>query len=872
MPKKGLNPKKSEPLFLKQLEFDFKKLFLSLGKAIKDFKTLKWEQVLPDIIEFISSISFKTEEDKLAFTLIFKSINKAIFELVQESSNILKVDEKVDIEVLIKSLNLTLEIENILIDKQFFDRPGDLKLINDIKPILIDWLRNHGLADNSAISIANRLPIYFIHALVHEWRKDAVKCKPLLDALDTPFKDAEEREWGWIEYNKFLQKQVEESIFDEPFCLRQLYIPLNAFYIVEVKSDRFDEERQISEREKKKVVVKLEEEFTNWLANKRKEDSIRIVSGGPGSGKSSFMKIFAAKLSESYIHKVLYIPLHLIDPTKELTNEIDLFIKKQGMLTVNPIDIDNPERELLIVFDGLDELAAQGKAAKEAAEEFINAVISDVDSRNSNNVWLKVLISGRELIVQENESMFRREGQVLNLLPFKSDMEKKDYRDDWWKNYGRLTGKNYKKLPDELKRKDLDDITSQPLLNYLMALSFDRGKLDFSKEVNLNAVYYDLIEAVHERGYEQRPHIVMKFEDFIRVLEEVGLASWHGDGKCTTIRKVEELCHKSNLSKKLTLFEKGAKEGILRLLAAFFFRKHGTDVSGEHTFEFTHKSFGEYLTARRISLAVKSSVNNLKKWQDGEDDVPNEKEILKRWVEITGPTPMSNYLLKFVRMEIKLKKDDVVEKWQNGLSSLFSYVMKWRMPMEMLQGISFKEAQYKSRNAEETLFAVINACALVTGEMVNIDFPTNNAFGSWLKKIQGQRTGGESPIAFDCLSHLNLQNALFLFIDLYEANLRGADLREANLRGADLIEANLRGADLFGANLRGANLRGANLFKANLEGAILLEANLVEANLREANLREANLEGADHERANFEGAKLKGTILDREKKDKTSKK
>jgi len=57
-------------------------------------------------------------------------------------------------------------------------------------------------------------------------------------------------------------------------------------------------------------------------------------------------------------------------------------------------------------------------------------------------------------------------------------------------------------LPKELIHPDLDEITAQPLLNYLVALSFTRGKLDFSSDINLNSIYSDLVAAVHERGYE----------------------------------------------------------------------------------------------------------------------------------------------------------------------------------------------------------------------------------------------------------------------------------------------------------------------------------------------------------------------------------
>ena len=114
---------------------------------------------------------------------------------------------------------------------------------------------------------------------------------------------------------------------------------------------------------------------------------------------------------------------------------------------------------------------------------------------------LQVLISGRELSIQENESEFRQPRQILFLLPyFTPEAEAKQYgdpngllkhdlRQDWWTTYGSLTGRNYEGLPRQLRRNDLDEVTAQPLLNYLVALSYTRGKLDFSADVNLNRVY-----------------------------------------------------------------------------------------------------------------------------------------------------------------------------------------------------------------------------------------------------------------------------------------------------------------------------------------------------------------------------------------------
>jgi replication-associated recombination protein RarA len=44
----------------------------------------------------------------------------------------------------------------------------------------------------------------------------------------------------------------------------------------------------------KRVVVDLQAELEAWLRKADKDDAIRVICGGPGCGKSSFAKIFAA--------------------------------------------------------------------------------------------------------------------------------------------------------------------------------------------------------------------------------------------------------------------------------------------------------------------------------------------------------------------------------------------------------------------------------------------------------------------------------------------------------------------------------------------------------------------------------------------------
>nr|VFJ89312.1 MAG: Pentapeptide repeat-containing protein [Candidatus Kentron sp. LFY] len=494
-----------------------------------------------------------------------------------------------------------------------------------------------------------------------------------------------------------------------------------------------------------------------------------------------------------------------------------------------------------------------------------------------------VLLSPRHHLAK-----LRGAGQHLQVLPYftpkgerhayhdPEGLLAKDRRHEWWRKYGAASGKGFQGLPAELDRDNLMDITRQPLLNYLVALSHGRGKLDFGETNTLNEIYADLLAAVHERQWEGgRRHAGsgdLEEDQFVRILEEIALAIWHGDGRTTTVDAIRARCERGRLTKYLEQFTEGAKQGVTRLLTAFYFRQAG-DIRGERTFEFTHKSFGEYLTARRLVRALARIETMSARHDEDPDDGWDERDALQHWAEITGPTAMDEYLYEFVQREVALRGEKQCRAWQGTLCRLIAWAShpEKGMPMERLGLGSFAEMLRQSRNAEEALLALHSACADQTKDVMEIHWHSPTAFGAWFKRLQGQGDGSQNTLAQSCLNYLRLAGCRLDFMNLYEAQLAGADLRRAGLFGAILWYAQCHGADLRGAglggvdlsrtNLRGADLSEANLIGAGLGGVDLSRTNLSGANLRGANLRGANLAYTRLTNADLEDADLEGVDL-----------
>jgi uncharacterized protein YjbI with pentapeptide repeats len=473
---------------------------------------------------------------------------------------------------------------------------------------------------------------------------------------------------------------------------------------------------------------------------------------------------------------------------------------------------------------------------------------------------------------------------VLHILPYfisESYRQNYNYRDEdklldedrrqlWWQKYGKATGKEYEEMPQELAQDNLTDITEVPLLNYLLSLSLNRGKIEFDETTNLNIIYQDLLEAIYEREWEnKRKHPTIQdieLDDFVRILEEIALAVWHGDGRTTTVAAIESYCEDSGLQDLLTIFNEGVATGINRLLLAFYFRQYGHSAKGEETFEFVHKSFGEYLTAKRIIRELKKIDRQLRRKKEDPDDGWDEREALVSWAKLCGVIAIDSYLFSFIANEIAFvaptkklaEAKERVRQWQQTLSSLISFMLLHGMPMERLNCSTYKEANTRSRNAEEALLVVLSACGIFTQKLSSISWKSKHTFRRWLARLQNTAKEGVDIFVHNSLAWLNLEG-----VNLVRANLAGADLTMANLVGANLVRANLTMANLMGANLVRANLEDANLEDANLEGANLERANLMGANLERANLEMVNLEGAYLVGSNVEKAKISPEVLRR---------
>src|SRR3954454_15561072 len=294
-----------------RVRVDVRAMFVALGKLEVYTATLN-PRALADAVELAAAVKVKPDSfDTRAWTLIRLALGRAMARVAVDA---LQGEGRApgDPQGLVATLDLALQGEEPLLTPDFLAFPARLPLVERLKAPLRQWLQGFGLEPEAAARATHDLGARFTQELDREWGRHPDDYAPLQAALDTPFTRGSERERAWLTYRAYLDAQLDEPIFGETFGLRAVYVPLRAYYEeplpqAEADDDRDDGLRRPARRTRR-VVVDLEAELRRWLDQTDKNDAVRIVCGGPGSGKSSSARHIAAALAREGRLRPVFIP------------------------------------------------------------------------------------------------------------------------------------------------------------------------------------------------------------------------------------------------------------------------------------------------------------------------------------------------------------------------------------------------------------------------------------------------------------------------------------------------------------------------------------------------------------------------------------
>jgi len=797
-------------------------------------------------------------------------------------------------------------------------------LLREIDPECPDWLIE---------AAPSRLDNSLGKGLLRARNADPAFYEALDAALTGPAAEGELRRAQWAKHHRWLHYRFagRPLWFQEStgITLADLYVPPRAFRHFEKENEEAKAHprspHRHPERDRDRYRAELHDlhrAVSAWLTSDDPGDRLRVVGGGPGSGKSSFARRLAVDVSGWDGWRVLFVEVQGFGAVSDLEARVGQYLKQnvETGFDDDPLDwLPLPDDDrLLLIFDGLDELARPGEEDSKLMQRFAHAVQELLRLKAGQTARVKALLLGRPgaaaEALRETALAEDRLFTVAKLPPLDHEdahvseedfydpngLAEQDQRTEYWTNWLRAKGKRLD-TPCTLLNEGFGELTSEPILNYLLLISgYATPGADPTEAIdNRNRVYKTILAQLLPRKWGETDHPAthgLKEDDFFFLLECLGLAAWAGGGRVgdeKLFAGLRDCCATSDRRRRI-----GALPAAeLRNVATTFYTRE------EGGYEFVHKSFGEYLTARGLLRFVRERLPIL---EDGSID-----NALSGWLKIAGDAEIHSELIAFIRREARLCPPDALREHKDRLTRVMNAALAQGFPAHKegsVLGITggtdstLRTCETRDRHATGALLAVLNAVARALAptdrEAALISFEWSdsrlepyillhrlrvlNIFrGTELHEclshlcLKGAQIAlaefTDSDLSYSDLSHTNINLSQFdnaylrsanlkcadaLDVNLSRAILTGANLKSAALIKADLSDANLSDADLSGANLSGADLSGAVLSGGNLNGALLGGADLSGADLSGADLSDANLT-----EANLSGANLSGTEL-----------
>ncbi|WP_146205976.1 pentapeptide repeat-containing protein [Azospirillum sp. TSH58] len=777
-----------------------------------------------------------------------------------------------------------------------FRKPWSWEAVDDVISMLSHVQNVVGVPIAHRDAISRSIRMNFIKFIARELRKNRNSYAPLESILLPTFADSMAKQMEeWCEYRERLVVLVDEPLF----CLDAEKVPavnLRSVYIRARASKPVVSRNEIGQADQgeqpifeDKDVVWLDQELHSWISKQSKNEFIRVISGEPGSGKSSFTKMFAAQLAQSN-RKVLLIPLSRINYRGNSEAALSSYLERS--LGHNPLlefngHIGDP---IILILDGLDELARAGEESENIVRNFTTDLERYALSLNERSTTILLLIAGRPVSATVTSAAISSHHLTLNILPYviNDDDARKlrylspdlnvDQRGDWWRGFGFENG-----MPKFLCGSDrrLEDLTRQPLLNYLLAqLVLIEGEHSIQNIKDISSLYnriFTLVtERVHRENRTKESVDVLTPAQLSKTLEEIAVAAWHSGSRTVSYKFVGNHFQKNSISYLLDGAFPAFDVGLNVVLESFFCVPR--EGFNERSFEFTHKSFQEFLCVKRIVREVESlSISMTKKSEYVDTSLLN-------WVELTGNTQLDHDLLIMLREEI----DRIGQSRRDQFASLLKVLLENSARHGVLisdgRFTHFSDALRAVRNAEIALVACISSCMRASnkeerGSSSTFDWPNGDDAGELLSRItrqfriplEGDFDKDQDHLPLEILEFFHFKNLIYpggvlksavLTGSIFESsNLENSNIRRCNITRTKFVKTNLSHANLANAtgenvNFTECNAESANFSSSDINSLAFLECDLSNARFSVAKLFDASFRESSMRRADFNGTHM----------------
>ncbi len=665
----------------------------------------------------------------------------------------------------------------------------------------------------------------------------------------------------WTEYHEHLGAAFDAPIPGEDISLRKLYVPLRSKFFstlpipppIEQPTDKKKRKRRNRLRAafmsaESRVtsgfqVTDLASTLRNWLSSTSDpNDTIRLIRGGPGSGKSTFAKFFCDDVANDRSASrtlVLYVPLQKLNlDDVRIPETIDSYFQRANHFATAPLEHADEvlaDGRALIVIDGLDEVSRQSRAS-DKSHAFVEKLRAWLSVKNEKVVRYCALVLGRDAAIEQTSTeLSLAPRQAFYLLPYRLSADATtamqtptsamltDQRSDWWEKWRQQRPRAPMYLPSLYNRPGLIEISSEPLLLYLLSREeVYRTQTALQGRKKIYDLLVSRITADWHNKARQEVDDLPQDPVITRLLEIIGAAAWANNGRLTNTSAVQTYCE-GDAALQSELQQLIAQRNLQQALLAFYF-----DVSSRWTdlgIEFTHRSFGEYLAAKFLSRRVHECA------VIAENDLA---AAVAHWVSGFRGAAMTTEIAEFLSEEVQEWPEAIA---RNALAAMLQMIgsLSARGPYELQAGYD----DFSIIGAVQALFFISSRLnrdgGLLTVEWHESDGaarmigfcaePVN--LGQWHWRVAGKSYVPKVRDLFlDALQGFRFDRQILHNLRFAGANLFGSSFVEANCAAGGFIDcvlcaADFACADLSGTVWNGTNVSGANFAGANLRGADL---------------------------------------------------
>ncbi len=763
-----------------------------------------------------------------------------------------------------------------------FEHPATCPIYIDARKSLLGWLKADFSIELSGIEETTLLTQFdraIDDAVCRLWSKESPYFGQMVDQLSGPVAEGIGQRRQWDAHGLWMRDRFwRDPLWGQEktqITLSDLYVPLRGYDRTPVEAkegERFGHIKVYDAR-----VFDMHSEIEYWLKIPQGSvrDRMRVIGGSPGSGKSSFARKLGADVSRWEDWRAIFVEVQGMSNTSDLHREIGERMvrrRKETGFEQNPLDMDEDRENLLLILDGLDELSKPGPEATAILTGFIRGLKELLNDKKS----LRVIVLGRPQSAADalKESALP-ENHLLNVLWLAkvdhkrlrvnaenfndpNELCKLDQRDEYWEKWCKVSGN----FPNTclLKNEKFGELNVEPVLAYLVLNYLENGG-DPDNIRNRNDIYERVIRDLKPRRWGSYAHPgteELSEDDFIFLLECLGLAAWANGGRIGDDNEFDRIRDHCSPDPE---YYRDVDAATLQNVATQFY----THIQGGY--EFIHKSFAEYLTARGLINFAKGRLLN-------------DRNKLTSWLELTGGQEVDEQVYRFLMDEAKLCTPEDALQSKQLLEKLFKEAQQTGFPAHKMSTDNWRTAEARQRNAEianlACLSAFVHRVMDTDLEAANWGFDLPNATTSMDLINRISKSQNHEMIALTWFNAVDMASQELVNANLTDASFRYANLSHTTLFGSRVFDTDFHGANLSSAHLdymfstrseySYANLTSATLSNSQLTDSLFRNAkliaadlsmvNLSRADLTDANLTDANLTGANLSNANFFGAIL----------------